>query len=245
MSESDVARRVLDDAARRDAIAAARDAAARVSDAAQDARDTAITERDAVRAVAAERALAAADRKRAARDREQAARDRLLALQDRDVLAQQLALTETDALTGARSRAAGLADLDREIDRCNRAGGLLVVAYVDVVGLKAINDNVGHHAGDELLKTVVTQIRTQIRSYDLIVRLGGDEFLCVMSHMTLGDVHHRFRQIGNALGSAERPAAIRAGFAQFQEGQSADELIACADQQLLTVRRPTTPEPPP
>ena len=49
-----------------------------------------------------------------------------------------------------RTRAAVLAELDHELDRCRRNDGVLVVAYADVVGLKAVNDSAGHRAGDAL-----------------------------------------------------------------------------------------------
>lgn len=81
-----------------------------------------------------------------------------------------------DALTGARTRATGLIELDLALDRCRRTGAPLVVPYVDVVGLKMINDSDGHAAGDALLKRVVAHINAQLRPYGLIIRLGGDGF---------------------------------------------------------------------
>jgi diguanylate cyclase (GGDEF)-like protein len=185
------------------------------------------------RAEAAEhRALAAEDRLAAQQDREQAALDRRHALSDHEALARQLAIAETDALTGARTRAAGLRDLDHELDRCRRNKGALVVAYVDVVGLKALNDTQGHGAGDDLLKRVVAQIRTQLRSYDLIVRIGGDEFLVAMSNITLPDARGRFAQVAGTLAASEKPGAIRAGLAELAGDDSADDLIARADSEL-------------
>jgi diguanylate cyclase (GGDEF)-like protein len=86
-----------------------------------------------------------------------------------------VAAAETDGLTGTRARD-GLEDFDHEIARARRAMGLLVIAYVDVVGLKAVNDAHGHGAGDALLQRAVKAIRARRRSYDLIVRIGGDEF---------------------------------------------------------------------
>ena len=122
------------------------------------------------------RAQAARDRDSAASDREQGARDRLQALADREALARALAIAEVDPLTGARARAVGLTELDHEIDRSRRTGGALVIVYVDVVGLKRRNDSAGHDAGDRLLKHVVALITQHLRPYDLVVRLGGDEF---------------------------------------------------------------------
>lgn len=140
-------------------------------------------------------------------------------------------------MTGERTRAAGLADLDHELDRCQRTNSSLVVAYVDVVGLKALNDNEGHAAGDELLKRLVATIRAHVRSYDLIIRLGGDEFLCVMTAVTLPDARQRFRQVAGTLAASPDAGAIRTGFAELRsDDDGADELIARADGELLDNR---------
>lgn len=240
-------------AAARDAAADARDRTALVRDRAAELRDREWTARDARsrgdgraafllraadtlkrvaadRASAAEsRAAAAADREQAARDRELSARDRLQAQADRAALLDQLALAETDALTGARTRAAGLGDLDREIDRARRTTGTLTVAYVDVVGLKAVNDAHGHSAGDALLRRAVDAIRADVRSYDSIVRLGGDEFLCVMAGATIADARRRFESVQSALAAGPDPCAIRLGFAALGGKDSAAQLIERAD----------------
>jgi diguanylate cyclase (GGDEF)-like protein len=251
----------------RDSIAHARDLAAVARDQAADARDLALQQQDLAfdqlggasaisgaeilarasaqrkraadhRAQAAEhRAMAARDRTAAAEDREQAARERLQALADRELLARELVIAETDPLTGARTRAAGLIDLDHELDRCRRTSGLLVVAYIDVVGLKTVNDTNGHGAGDELLQRVVSLVRGHLRPYDLVIRLGGDEFLCAMSNMTLTDARQRFTSLAVDLAAAPGPGAIRTGFAEFAPDQLATELIARADSELVDNRR--------
>ena len=258
----------LETADQRDAGALARDLAALARDQAAAARDLAMTQRDQLdqaehaRAVtdsdivlraadqrkraarhrveaAAHRAQAAEDRDAALRDREQAARERMRALADRQALARQLEIAETDALTGVRARAAGLIDLDHELDRCRRSGGVLIVAYIDVVGLKALNDSAGHSAGDGLLRRVVALLRSHLRSYDLIIRLGGDEFLCAMSNMALSDARDRIRLVGSALAASADAGAIRAGLAELGADEDAESLIARADAELLASRAPT------
>ena len=169
-------------------------------------------------------------------DREQGARDRLQALADREALACALAITEMDPLTGARTRAAGLADLDRELDRSRRTSSTLVVVYVDVVGLKKLNDSEGHAAGDRLLTRVVVLLTDHLRPYDLIVRLAGDEFLCAMSNMTLSDARRRFSAIAVALASS-KAGALRTGFAELTGEETAAELIMRADSQLIDSHR--------
>ena len=258
-----VAQGRVDTAADRDAVAHTRDLSAAARDQAAALRDLDLAERDASRthdghtmagllhravqnrhdaaadraAAIESRARAAADREQAARDREQAARDRLQAQIDRDALLQQLAIAETDQLTGTRMRAAGLADLEREIERARRTATLLAVAYVDVVGLKAVNDEHGHSAGDALLQRAVRAIRSHLRSYDLIVRHGGDEFLCVMSGATVELARQRFDAIQTALANDPDPAAIKVGFAELAAQDSARELIERADADLPTRRR--------
>ena len=72
-----------------------------------------------------------------------------------------------------------------------------------------------------------------MRSYDLIVRVGGDEFLCAMSNMTLLDARVRFAQVAAALAASPRVGQIRTGLAQLVDGESAAELVARADGELL------------
>lgn len=189
---------------------------------------------DRVRAEAAEQgALADRDRRVAAQDRELAACERLHALVDRELLADALAEAEVDPLTGARMRAAGLADLDRELLCCSRTSRSLVVAYVDVVGLKTLNDTEGHGAGDALLVRVVALLRQHMRSYDLIIRLGGDEFLCTMTGVALPDVRRRFVQIAAKLSAGPGSVALRTGFSELTAGDTTVALIARADAQML------------
>ncbi|HEV7806892.1 MAG TPA: GGDEF domain-containing protein [Solirubrobacteraceae bacterium] len=256
----------LETADQRDAGARARDVAAFERDHAAAARDLAMAQRDHAAAgefesraitgadvvlraadqrrraarqrveAAEHRALAAGDRRAALYDREQAARDRQQALTDREALARQLAIAETDALTGARTRAAGLVELEHELARCRRNGGTLVVSYVDVVGLKTLNDSRGHAAGDELLKRVVALLRSQMRSYDLIIRLGGDEFLCVMSNMALHDARERFGAASSTLSASAEVGEIRTGLAQLTDSDTVEDLIARADSELLANR---------
>jgi diguanylate cyclase (GGDEF)-like protein len=185
-------------------------------------------------AAAAGRARAAADREQATRDREQAARDRLDAEADRVALLRQLAASETDPLTGARTRAAGLADVEHEIDRARRTTCQLSIAYVDVVGLKLANDERGHAAGDALLQRIVGTIRSHLRSYDAVVRLGGDEFLCLMSGATIEDARERFQAIQAVLGAGPDPCQIRVGFSTLIEGDVTADLVERADSDMPT-----------
>jgi GGDEF domain-containing protein len=251
----------LDAASQRDAVAGARDLVAIARDQAADARDLAMAQNDAThnagagradfvmeiviraaehrrqaaeyRAQAAEhRALAAADRRAAADDREQAADERLRALADREMYAAALAFAETDELTGARTRSAGLRELQREVDRCRRTHSGLVIVYVDVVGLKQVNDSRGHTAGDDLLRAVIEMLRANLRSFDQIVRIGGDEFVCALSNVTDAAARERFGAINPKLAGIDDCRGVRTGFAMLRAEDTVAELIARADFDL-------------
>ena len=82
----------------------------------------------------------------------------------------------TDELTSTWTRAFGLAQVSHELERARRLGAKLVIAFLDVDGLKNVNDNHGHLAGDALLRLVGETLRANVRPYDVLVRYGGDEF---------------------------------------------------------------------
>jgi diguanylate cyclase (GGDEF)-like protein len=191
--------------------------------AAQDRKQAA--ERDSVAAerTISEHELAALTREDAARDREEAARDR--------------AQAGVDVLTGALRRGRGLVDLQREIDRERRSDGRLVLAFVDVDGLKAVNDVQGHAAGDQLLRDVALALRNELRSYDLVVRYGGDEFLCTLSGSDIEGARRRFDEVARNLTDRSPEASVSVGLAALADPDTLDELIGRADAALYAGRR--------
>jgi diguanylate cyclase (GGDEF)-like protein len=228
-------------AARRDRGAEARDALARLHDQQSDADaspdDIVLrAERDRARA-AADRVKAANDRARAAADREDAARERAEALQHRNESADDLRRATTDELTGARTRTFGLDEITRELERAHRTGGRLVLAFVDVDGLKQVNDTQGHLAGDVLLRLVGETIRANVRPYDLIVRYGGDELVCAMPNLSALEARTRFQMIAAALTAVSPDHSITFGLAAAEPAESLQELLARADTDLLEARR--------
>lgn len=86
-------------------------------------------------------------------------------------------LATHDALTGLANRARFREQLDRALERAGRHGYPVHVIVVDLDGLKSVNDQFGHEAGDRLLEAVASRLRTLVRSTDLVARMGGDEFV--------------------------------------------------------------------
>jgi diguanylate cyclase (GGDEF)-like protein len=162
--------------------------------------------------------------------------DRLSSDADRVLSARERMEYLVDELTGAHRRTAGLFELEREILRARRTGVPYTLAFVDVDGLKAVNDLHGHAAGDELLALVADTIRNHLRPYDLFIRYGGDEFLCGTLGLTIREVIDRF-EIVNVELTVGGGSTVTAGFADLREDESLAELIRRADDDLYGRRK--------
>ena len=189
------------------------------------------------RRAASDRARAAEDRARAAADRQQASHERAEARRTRNELADDMKLAAIDALTGARVRKVGLEEVARELERANRTGSRLSLAFIDVDRLKEVNDNQGHLAGDALLKLTGETLRAHLRSYDVIVRYGGDEFVCAMPNLPASEARSRFEKVADVLAAANATHSITFGLAEAQPTDTLQDVIARADADLLKVRR--------
>jgi diguanylate cyclase (GGDEF)-like protein len=247
---------------RRDTLADERDERAAERGAAAVERDSEGTKRDAlaaaaedevaqapnlsagaVQALAAARRGAKSDRMRAGGDRWFASRDRSHAKADRDAAAgdRRAASTEResalfDELTGVLLRGPGFFELTRDIARAQRSGDPLVLAFADVVALKAVNDSVGHIAADKVLRRIAETLRGNLRPYDTIVRFGGDEFVCAISGLSNADVKERLAAVNLALAGEAPHASVTIGLAQLQADDTLETLLERADADLYRQR---------
>ncbi len=180
-------------------------------------------------------ARAAAERARAAADRERAARDRAESARERARLEAELRSAHLDELTGAYRREMGQLALSHEIDRARRSDGRFVVAFVDVDRLKDVNDHDGHAAGDRVLQAVARAIRTRLRSFDPIIRYGGDEFVCGLGGTDVAEAERRFESIEVAI-ETETSVGISVGLAVLADGDTAEQLTERADAAMLEVK---------
>jgi diguanylate cyclase (GGDEF)-like protein len=229
-----------------------RDESARRRDRTADQRDIAAEERDqqsaqveqliASRGWTMHAALeiatrAAEDRAKAAEDRAQAALDRERAALERSEALAELRHAHLDALTGALRRGAGDEALQGEMDRAQRRDGRLVLAFVDVDSLRELNNREGHAAGDALLRDVVSAIQADVRSYEPVVRYGGDEFVCAMSGVDVGQAEIRFAAISESITADHAGEAVSIGLAELRPDDSLGDLVGRADTALLAARR--------
>jgi len=190
-----------------------------------------------VRSTRGSRSRARRDRERAAVDRAAAARELAEAVRLRVQAANDLKSAMADELTGAWVRKFGLAEASRELARAYRTGVGLALAFVDVDGLKEVNDGRGHMAGDTLLELVGETIRAHVRPYDVIVRYGGDEFVCAMSGLGALEARERFDKVAEVLREVDAEHSVTFGIAEAVVGESLEALIARADDDLLEARR--------
>jgi diguanylate cyclase (GGDEF)-like protein len=87
-----------------------------------------------------------------------------------------------------------------------------------------------------MLQQVVDAIRGAVRSFDLIIRYGGDEFICAFPGITVADVTQRVATINAALSRASEPGSVTAGFAELATDDTPGELIKRADADLYRAR---------
>jgi|ERR1700683_4305339 diguanylate cyclase (GGDEF)-like protein len=147
-------------------------------------------------------------------------------------------MAATDDLTGALRRSAGIAALQREMDRSRRVGGKgIVVIFLDVDSLKNVNDTEGHAAGDRLLVDVVAAIRKRVRSYDLVIRYGGDEFVCALVDESPADAERTLADIRRVFTSRTHGHTISVGMTEVDPTDTAESVVAKADAALYVERR--------
>ncbi|SFK17889.1 diguanylate cyclase (GGDEF) domain-containing protein [Methylophaga sulfidovorans] len=94
-----------------------------------------------------------------------------------------------DDLTQLPNRAMFCKMVQQQIRECKRYQRIFSMLFIDLDGFKAVNDNLGHDAGDELLKQVAKRINTSIRDSDIASRLGGDEFVVLLPEVSGVEEH--------------------------------------------------------
>jgi len=153
-------------------------------------------------------------------------------------------LAETDPLTGLLNRrglAGRLADRLSEARRHNEHG---VVLFVDMDGLKRINDRLGHAAGDAAIRMVAEGLAASVRAHDAIGRIGGDEFAVVMSRIGHERGLASASRIGRAIGRLTLvhdgeavPLSVSIGLAPFTGVETPEDLLDRADDAMYRQKR--------
>lgn len=150
-----------------------------------------------------------------------------------------------DSLTGAYNRRSGLAKLSRMFTYDDRRQFTMSLCFIDINGLKQVNDELGHKYGDDLIVSTVDTIKNIIRDYDFVIRLGGDEFLIVFNGInaeTAETIWLRIVEAYEKINQEEnRPylISISHGIVEYNNKQKTqlDNLIREADEKMYLEKR--------
>jgi diguanylate cyclase (GGDEF)-like protein/putative nucleotidyltransferase with HDIG domain len=149
----------------------------------------------------------------------------------------------TDFLTSLPNARSLFLQLDAEVSRARRNNQPLTVVVLDLDELKAINDRYGHLEGNRLLREVAAGLKSNCREYDYVARMGGDEFVVLISGVKQADAEQRveeFRHVVAGIGmqSFDKPLSASIGVAHFPaDGADAERLLAEADRLMYQQKR--------
>ena len=149
-------------------------------------------------------------------------------------------LADLDALTGLHNRRYFHETLAREVARAHRYDRQLALIVFDLDDFKAINDRIGHLAGDAVIAESAERVRDVVRSADFACRVGGDEFAVILPESTLADADQLYRRLQAALsarpiGQAGR-LSFSAGVAELRSEDDPTVFFERADEALYRAK---------
>ena len=155
-------------------------------------------------------------------------------------------LARTDPLTGLANRRSFEEEAERTIEHVARYGSGAALIMLDLDGFKAVNDTLGHQAGDEVLFCVAERLRSRLRTSDLVARLGGDEFVVLLPEIAptdaariAGELLDQLTACGRRWEEADLPISASIGVASFDGGspERLADLVRRADALMYSAKR--------
>jgi diguanylate cyclase (GGDEF)-like protein len=166
-------------------------------------------------------------------------------IEEREKIAAELNfLANHDALTGLPSLRLCKDRLDQSLAEARRKRQTSAVMFLDLDGFKEVNDRHGHEFGDRVLKGIAQRITGEIRETDTVARIGGDEFVIILSSLPESGIANRIAsslvdcimkplQVGNI----EVEVSVSIGISLYPEhGVTAEELIRSADKAMYRIK---------
>jgi diguanylate cyclase (GGDEF)-like protein len=153
-------------------------------------------------------------------------------------------LADHDSLTGLLDRRRFRSELDSYVSFSARYGGQGAVMIIDIDGLKTVNDSLGHHAGDNLIRQIATILRERVRTTDIVARLSGDELAVLMPQtdtegaLQLGeDLRAQVAESARPTSEAD-PVTISVGITMFGSDHTGgpEAVLIAADQAMYRAK---------
>ncbi|OLU23769.1 diguanylate cyclase domain-containing protein [Pseudomonas sp. PA27(2017)] len=161
----------------------------------------------------------------------------------RDLHQQLESLVITDALTGLLNRRGFLQELQAAISRHQRTGQEAALLYLDLDGFKRINDNLGHERGDQVLRQVSGQLKSCLRPYDRLARIGGDEFTVILDSLgspgeAASVAQKLVQQVADQAGEGDLSGlGVSIGIACLPaDGSTVEDLLRAADTAMYAAK---------
>jgi len=164
---------------------------------------------------------------------------------ERDLRQRLEALIITDPLTGLLNRRGFYQAVETALARTKRSGRALAVIYMDLDGFKSINDSLGHDAGDELLQHVSAQLKSGVRPYDSLARMGGDEFTVLLDSLDhcrdaaqVADKLMKLTCTRHTIDGQEYSITASVGIACYPDcGEDVESLLRAADMAMYEAKQ--------
>ncbi len=164
-------------------------------------------------------------------------RGQVAQLQERVELLDMLA--HQDTLINLPNRRGFMRELERLVDRARRYGHTAAMLFVDLDGLKMINDSFGHRAGDEALIEVAQLLSKGVRRSDVVARIGGDEFGILLENATEESARETAARLVDLICGCEfahdgedLPLSVAIGVGMIDGEESPDAVMARADEEM-------------
>lgn len=158
------------------------------------------------------------------------------------IIQREIVFSKTDPLTGIANSRFFSEEVKKEIERSKRYSHPISVIYIDCDNFKNVNDGFGHAEGDKLLRVIATTIRENIRTTDIVARVGGDEFCILMPETGIQLSSSSIDVIKNSLikvmNDNKWSVTFSIGIATFiKPPQSADEVLGKSDELMYYVKK--------
>jgi diguanylate cyclase (GGDEF)-like protein len=153
-------------------------------------------------------------------------------------------LADTDTLTPLPNRRAFERELAEALARVGKHAETAAVLFIDLNGLKSINDTHGHQAGDAVILHVARELRSHVRISDTVARIGGDEFAIILHRVKKANAEAKAKALAQHLsetlvdiGRTLLPVGIGYGVAMIRKTDKVETVLARADDAMYALRR--------